>query len=110
MIRSAWRRIAKDVRNREYIDAYSIAFVAFGLAIFSLVPDLVPDTLKWAAVLGGVGLLVLRITIPETRAGSADQLLNDRFAFDKTPFADRVRNSFRGVGIRADRNKSLVGP
>ena len=93
MIRSAWRRIAKDVRNREYIDAYSIAFVAFGLAIFSLVPDLVPDTLKWAAVLGGVGLLVLRITIPETCAGSADQLLNDRFAFDKTPFAGRVETA-----------------
>ncbi len=93
MIQSAWRRIAKDLKNREYIDAYSIAFVAFGLAIFSLVPDFVPDALKWAAVLGGVGLLVLRITIPDTRAGSVDELLNDRFAFDKTPFADRVEDA-----------------
>jgi hypothetical protein len=93
MIKSAWRRIAKDLRNREYIDAYSIAFVAFGLAILSLVPDLVPDALKWAAVLGGIGLLVLRITIPDTHAGSADELLNDRFAFDKTPFADRVEGA-----------------
>jgi hypothetical protein len=93
MIRSAWHRIAKHIRNRQYIEAYSIAFVAFGLAIFSLVPDLVPDALKWAAVLGGVGLLVLRITIPDTRAGSADELLNDRFTFDKTPFADRVEGA-----------------
>jgi hypothetical protein len=93
MIRSARRRIAKDLRNREYIDAYSIAFVAIGLAILSLVPDLVPDALKWAAVLGGVGLLVLRITIPDTRVGNADELLNDRFAFDKKPFADRVESA-----------------
>jgi hypothetical protein len=93
MIQSAWHRIIKDIRNREYIEAYSIAFVAFGLAIFSLVPDFVPDTLKWAAVLGGVGLLVLRITIPDTRAGSADELLNDRFAFDKTPFASRLEGA-----------------
>ena len=48
MARSMWRRIAKDLKNREYIDAYSLAFVAFGLAIFSLVPDLVPNALKWA--------------------------------------------------------------
>ena len=108
MIQSAWRRIAKDLRNREYVDAYSIAFVAFGLAILSLVPDLVPDALKWAAVLGGVGLLVLRVTIPDTHAGSANELLNDRFAFDKTPFAEPGRRRFRSVGIRADRNKSLV--
>jgi hypothetical protein len=93
MLRSTRKRIAKDLRNREYIDAYSIAFVAFGLAILSLVPDLIPDTLKWAAVLGGVGLLVLRITIPDTSPGNADDLLNDRFAFDKTPFASRVENA-----------------
>jgi hypothetical protein len=93
MTRSAWRRIAKDLRNREYIDAYSVAFVAFGLAILSLVPDLVPDPLKWAAVLGGVGLLVLRITVPDKQAGNADDLLADRFAFDKTPFSGRIEQA-----------------
>jgi hypothetical protein len=115
MIRSAWHRIAEDLRKREYIDAYSIAFVAFGLAILSLVPDLVPDPLKWAAVLGGVGLLVLRITIPDTRAGSADELLNDRFAFDKTPFAGRVEDASEvwvfapaGVNILSAHNCELM--
>lgn len=93
MKRSVWRRIAKDLKNREYIDAYSIAFVSFGLAVLSLVPDLVPDPLKWAAVLGGVGVLVLRITIPDKNAGSFDQLLNDRFVFDKSPFAERIREA-----------------
>lgn len=115
MIKSAWRRITKDLRNREYIDAYSLAFVAFGLAIFSLVPDLVPDALKWAAVLGGVGLLVLRITIPDTRAGIADELLNDRFAFDNTPFADRVEGASEvwvfaptGINLLSAHNCELV--
>jgi hypothetical protein len=115
MIKSARRRIAKDLRNREYIDAYSIAFAAFGLAIFSLVPDLVPDALKWAAVLGGVGLLVLRITIPDTRTGSADELLSDRFAFDKTPFADRVESASEvwvfaptGVNLLSVHNCELI--
>lgn len=93
MTRPAWRRIFNDLKNREYIDAYSIAFVAFGLAILSLVPDLVPDSLKWAAVLGGVGTLVLRITIPDTQAGTADELLNDRFAFDKTPLSERLEGA-----------------
>jgi hypothetical protein len=115
MTRSMRKRIAKDLRNREYIDAYSVAFVAFGLAILSLVPDLVPDTLKWAAVLGGVGLLVLRITIPDTSAGSADELLNDRFAFDKTPFADRVDGASEvwifaptGINILSGHNCELL--
>lgn len=115
MIGSAWRRIARDLRKREYVDAYSIAFVAFGLAILSLVPDLVPDALKWAAVLGGVGLLVLRITIPDTRAGTADELLDDRLAFDKTPFADRIEGASEvwifaptGINILSAHNCELL--
>jgi hypothetical protein len=93
MTRSTWHRIAKDLKRREHIDAYSIAFVSLGLAILSLVPDFVPDPLKWAAVLGGVGILVLRITLPDTPTGSADELLNDRFAFDKTPFSERLEGT-----------------
>ena len=107
MIQSAWRRIAKNLRNREYIDAYSIAFVAFGLAILSLVPDLVPDALKWTAVLGGIGLLVLRITIPDTHAGNADELLNDRFAFDR-PLSRTGSKALPKCGYSRRPNKSLV--
>lgn len=115
MTRSGWRRIGNDLRNREHYDAYSIAFVAFGLAIFSLVPDLVPDPLKWAAVLGGVGLLVLRITIPDTRAGTADDLLADRFAFDKKPFAERIEGAMEvwvfaptGINLLSAHNCELM--
>jgi hypothetical protein len=93
MMRSTWHRIANDLKNREYIDAYSVALVALGLAVLSLVPDFVPDQLKWAAVLGGVGILVLRITVPDTRAGNLDGFLNDRFAFDTTPFSERLEGA-----------------
>jgi hypothetical protein len=93
MTRKAWRRIGHDLKNRRYVDAYSIAFVAFMLAILSLVPDFVPDPLRWAALLAGVGTLVLRITVPESRTETMDELLNDRFAFDNTPFSERIRDA-----------------
>lgn len=115
MARSAWQRIAKDLRNREYIDVYSVAFVAFGLAIVSLVPNLVPEQLKWAAVLGGVGLLVLRITVPDSPTGNVDELLNDRFAFDKTPFSERIEGTSEvwifaptGVNLLSAHNCELI--
>jgi hypothetical protein len=88
-----WRRIGRDLKNRRYVDAYSIALVAFVLAVLSLVPDIVPDRLRWAALLAGVGILVLRITMPDGPAGTIDELLNDRFAFDNHPIVDRLKNA-----------------
>ena len=88
-----WRRIRHDLRNRRYVEAYSIAFVAFVLAALSLIPEIVPDQLRWAALLAGVGLLVLRITIPDSQAGTIDDLLSDRFAFDSNPLSDRLKNA-----------------
>ena len=90
---SGWRRIGRDLRDRRYIDAYSVALVAFALAVISLVGDLVPDQLRWAVVLAAVGLLVLRITIPEASEASLDELLKDRFAFDAHPLADRLNDA-----------------
>ena len=89
---SGWRRIGHDLKNRRYVDVYSIAFVTFVLAVLSLVPDLVPEQLRWAALLAGVGILVLRITIPDAAAGTIDELLNDRFAFDSKPLSGRLEN------------------
>jgi hypothetical protein len=93
MKRKAWHRIGHDLKNRRYVDAYSIAFVTFALAVLSLVPDFVPDPLRWAALLAGVGTLVVRITVPESRTGAIDELLDDRFAFDKIPFSERIRDA-----------------
>lgn len=88
----AWRRIGQDLKNRRHIDAYSIAFAAFALAVLSLIPDVVPDPLRWAALLAGVGILVWRITIPEP-LGNADDLLHDRFIFDKNPLSERLKKA-----------------
>jgi hypothetical protein len=87
-----WRRIGRDLRKRRFVDAYTVAFVAFVLAGLSLVTDIVPDQVRWAALLAGVGILVLRITIPESSARTIDDLLNDRFAFDANPLTDRLKN------------------
>jgi hypothetical protein len=93
MMFMGWRRIGRDLKHRRFIDAYTIAFVAFVLAVLSLVNDIVPDQIRWAALLAGVGVLVLRITIPESAASIMDDLLQDRFAFDANPIADRLRNA-----------------
>ena len=90
---SGWRRVGHDIKNRRYVDAYSAAFVAFVLAVLSLVGDIVPDQLRWAALLAGVGLLVLRITIPDGSRVNFDELLNDRFAFDANPLTNRLKNA-----------------
>lgn len=90
---SRWKRISQDVKNRRYVDAYSAAFVAFVLAVLSLVGDIVPEQLRWAALLAGVGLLVLRITIPDDPQSNLDEVLNDRFAFDAYPITDRLKNA-----------------
>ena len=88
-----WHRIRHDLKERRYIDAYSIAFIAFILAVLSLVPSIVPDELRWAALLAGVGLLVLRITMPERLGGTMDDMLNDRFALDRMPLSERLRDT-----------------
>jgi hypothetical protein len=88
-----WRRIGSDLKNRRHVDAYSIAFVTFALAVLSLVPDIVPDQLRWAALLAGVGILVWKITMPEPLAGTLEDLLDNRFAFDRKPLSERLKNA-----------------
>jgi hypothetical protein len=90
---SGLRRIGRDLKQRRYFDAYSIALVAFLLAALSLVPELIPDTVRWAVLLAGVGVLVLRITIPDGSSSSMDDLLQDRLAFDRNPIADRLKSA-----------------
>ena len=90
---SGWRRVGRDLRDRRFIDVYSVAILAFVLALVSLV-GVISDQLRWSVVLAALGLLVLRITIPETTPeASLDDLLRDRFAFDAVPLADRLRDA-----------------
>jgi hypothetical protein len=90
---SGWRRIGHDLRNRRHIDAYSVALASFVLSVLSLVTDIVPDDVRWAALLAGVGILVVRATIPNAPESTADDLLSDRRAFEAKPISDRVKDA-----------------
>jgi hypothetical protein len=90
---TGWRRVAHDLRSRRFVDAYSAALVAFVLAVLSLIGDIVPDQIRWAVLLAGVGLLVLRGTIPESSQHTIDDVLHDRFAFDENPLPDVLKNA-----------------
>jgi len=112
---AGWRRISRDLKNRRHVDAYSIALVTFVLAVLSLVPDFVPDPVRWAVLLAGVGILVWRITIPEPLTGNVDELLNNRFAFDTNPLSERLKNATEvfifapsGVNILSAHNCELL--
>lgn len=93
MASSGWRRVARDLRDRRFIDVYSVAVVAFVLAVVSVV-GYGSDQLRWTVVLAALGLLVLRISVPETAPeASLDELLLDRFAFDAVPLAERFKDA-----------------
>jgi hypothetical protein len=104
-----WRRIGRDLRNRRFVDAYALAFIAFALAVLSVVGDVVPDQVRWAAVLAGVGVLVLRSAIPESPTRNIDNVLEDRFAFDSKPIVDRLRGA-KEVWIYAPSAVNLLTP
>ena len=104
---AGWRRVARDLRDRRFIDVYSVAIVAFVLAVVSVV-GYGSDQLRWSVVLAALGLLVLRISVPETGPeASLDGLLLDRFAFDAVPLADRLRDA-REVWIFAPSAANLL--
>lgn len=87
---AGFRRIGRDIKRRRHLDAYVVATMAFVLAAMTVVGDAAPEQLRWAILLAGVGLLVYRITLPESNAGAADDLLNDRTAFDDNPLPGRL--------------------
>jgi hypothetical protein len=104
---SGWRRVARDLRDRRFIDVYSVAIVAFVLALVSLI-GYGSSQLRWSVVLAALGLLVLRISVPETAPdASLDDLLRDRFAFDGVPLADRFKDA-REVWIFAPSGVNLL--
>ncbi|GAA1265902.1 hypothetical protein GCM10009677_17550 [Sphaerisporangium rubeum] len=102
----ALRRIASDVKARKNIEAYVITCVAGAFAVVSVVEDVVPISLKWAALLSGVGLLVYRLTIPDERDQKAD-FLHDRAAFDSVPIPVAFANA-RDVRIFAPSAVNLL--
>jgi hypothetical protein len=104
-----FRRIGRDLRKRHNIDAYAVALLAFVFAILSVVGDILPVNARWTVLLVGLSVLVFRVTVPEHYAGSADDVLKDRSAFEDTPFSARLRKA-REVWIFAPSAINLLAP
>jgi hypothetical protein len=107
-VREALRRVRRDLRSRRNVEAYVVAALALVFAVLSLIGDVLPDGPRWAALLGGVGLLVYRITLPE-HTGTAENLLGDRARFETTPFSSRLDRT-REVWIFAPSAVNLLNP
>lgn len=85
--------IRDDFKHRRNLDAYVVALMAFVFAVLSVVGGVLAEELRWAALFAGVGLLVFRITLPETATDRIDELLNDRTAFDSNSLPDRLNSA-----------------
>src|ERR1039457_2943200 len=92
-MRTAWRRILRDLKDRRFIEVYSASLIAFSLAIITLIADIVPEQVRWAALLAGVGLLVFRITIPPRSSLSFTDVLRDPTSFYTAPISELLANA-----------------
>lgn len=52
---AGFRRIGRDLKRRKHLDAYAVGTIAFVFAAMTVVGDAVPEQLRWAALLAGVG-------------------------------------------------------
>ena len=83
------RRVGRDIRARRHIEVYVIVAASVVVAVLSLVGEVVSEGARWSVVLSAVGLLLYQVTLPDG-AGSADDVLRDRTAFDATTFESRL--------------------
>ncbi len=90
-IKRTIQRILSDIRARRNIEAYVVTVIAIAFAVLTVAGDLVPDSLKMAAILAALGLLVFDLTVPEQAALSLDEILNDRSHF--RPLPERIKGA-----------------
>ncbi|MEV7008568.1 hypothetical protein [Streptosporangium sp. NPDC051022] len=87
------RRMRADIRARRNIEVYALTLITLVFSLLSIVSDVLPENMRWGALLAAVGLLVHQITSPGGTVEIADQLLHDRSAFDETPLSRRLRTA-----------------
>jgi hypothetical protein len=85
------RQIGGDLRHLRNLDAYALILVTLVFAVLSVASDVLPVNARWAVLLAGVALLVLRMTVPVRIPVPADEVLQDRLAFEDEPFAAQLR-------------------
>jgi hypothetical protein len=92
-MRTVLGRIWRDLVGLRHIDSYAIAFTAVALAILTILGDFVSDSMRWAAVLAGIGALVYQITTPGDESDCADRIVRDRSAFEDLSLRDRIKDA-----------------
>jgi hypothetical protein len=90
-IKRTVQRIVSDLRARRNIEDYVVSAIAIVFAVLTVAGDLVSDSLKMAAILSALGLLVFHLTVPEQAALSLDEILNDRSHFP--PLPERIKGA-----------------
>lgn len=86
-----FQRVLADVVAGRNIEAYAVTAVAITLAVIGVVDDVVPDSLKFAAILAALALLVLKSTAPDKQAVDLDAVLMDRQSYG--PFREFIQGA-----------------
>ncbi|WP_433871948.1 hypothetical protein [Saccharopolyspora sp. CA-218241] len=93
-MRKFFHRFATDVRQRRYLDAYAVGFLALVMMALTVFGDNLPDDYRWAVVFAGIGILVLRLTAPENRVPPGGAVvIGDRARFEDDPLAERLKRA-----------------
>ncbi len=75
------KRITADVLAGKHIETYVVTVVALGVAVLSIVEDVVPLDLQMAAILAALALLVFKTSSPEGTPLDLDSVLLDRQSY-----------------------------
>lgn len=86
-----FKRIFSDIVSGKNIESYVVSFVAVALALIGVIDDIVPDSVKFAAILAALALLLFKSTAPEDKTVDLDSVLRDRQSF--TPFHEFIEGA-----------------
>jgi hypothetical protein len=86
-----FKRIFSDIGSGKNIEAYVVSLVAVILAAIGVIDDIVPDSVKFAAILAALALLLFKSTAPEDNTVDLDSVLRDRQSF--TPFHEFIEGA-----------------
>ena len=75
------KRVTGDVLAGRNIETYVVTFVALGVALLSVIEDVVPLDLQMAAILAALALLVFKSTAPDSGRLDLDDVLRDRQSY-----------------------------
>lgn len=86
-----FKRIFSDIVSGKNIESYVVSFVVVALALIGVIDDIVPDSVKFAAILAALALLLFKSTAPEDKTVDLDSVLRDRQSF--TPFHEFIEGA-----------------